>query len=142
VAQIIPPAVTQLCEGLSNWTSLRRLELSNIAFLDDGLELARALTKSMCTGPVQIILSQAVFMLPISVLHIALGVPVVGELRLIDVYQHSIWGPRLRMGDVEESLSNSEYRDHASPHDCLERLRAVVSCTVRTERLMGGDREL
>ncbi|KAF8523024.1 hypothetical protein JB92DRAFT_2885894 [Gautieria morchelliformis] len=136
---IIPPAVTQLCEALSNWTSLRRLELSNIAFLNNGLELAQALAKSTCTGPVQIILSQAVFMIPISVLHIALGVPALGELRLIDVYQHSIWGPRLRMGDVEGSLSNSEYSHR---HDGLERLRAVVSCMVKTERLMGGDREL
>ena len=81
-------------------------------------------------------------MLPTSVLHIVLGVPALRELRLIDVYQHSIWGPRMRVGDVEASLFTSDYITHISGDDCLERLRKVVSCVVKTERLMGGDREL
>lgn len=142
--QIVPFAVKQLCRVIPRWSSLRRLELSNIAFHNDGLELAQALTDSPHingAGPIQIVIRQAVFMLPISVLHIVLGVPALRELHLIDVYQHSIWGPRLRIADVQDSLLASEYMSHMSEQDCLERLREVVSCVVKTERLMGGDRE-
>lgn len=151
--------MTQLCRGISTWTSLKRLELSNIAFHNDGLELALALI-TICNcppfpfrrpdtstvGPVQIVIRQAVFMHPISVVRIALGVPSLRELRLVDVYQHSIWGPRVRMGDVERSRLivpfPAEDESLASDHDCLERLRDVVSCIAKTERLVGGDREV
>lgn len=79
-------------------------------------------------------------MRPLSVLQIALGVPALRELHLIDVYQHSIWGPMMRMDDLEGSILAPEDMRNASKDDCLQRLREVVSCAVSTVVSRGSER--
>jgi len=83
-------------------------------------------------------------MQPTPVLMIVLGCPSLAELRLVDVYQHSIWGPRLRRKDVEGVL-DGEFGLQLSDREKEEGLKIVkmvVKCIAKTERLMGGDREL
>ncbi|KAF8579959.1 hypothetical protein K439DRAFT_339820 [Ramaria rubella] len=144
---IVSTAAHQLCKAIATWSALHTLELSNIAFLNNGFDLcealldARTLPFSSYSGPVRVVISQAVFILPIVVLRIALGVSMLEELRLIDVYQHSIWGFRLRLDDVERLVTDERACGvYTSEKEALARVRDVVCCVARTERLIGGDR--
>ncbi|KAF8512730.1 hypothetical protein BU17DRAFT_53891 [Hysterangium stoloniferum] len=153
---IISTAANALCKAMHHWSALQSLHLANISFLHDGEELPDAYPPSPSPGLIQLTISQAVFMLPGSVLSIVLHSRALRSCRLVDVYQHSIWGPRLRLGDVEKLVGDCERGDGAG-HDCgegrgdmargmrvedLKRVRRVLRCVARTERLMGGDREL
>jgi len=59
------------------------------------------------------------------------------RVQLVDAYRESIWGARIRRSDIE-SAALASYPE-ASP-DTLEKIRDIVSCEARTERIMGGDR--
>lgn len=60
------------------------------------------------------------------------------EICLVDAYQESIWGRRLRRSDVE----NAAVALAASTGGgvALDRVREVVRCEARHERIIGGDR--
>jgi hypothetical protein len=55
------------------------------------------------------------------------------SIRLVDAYRESIWGARIRRGDIEAAAV-------IEIPGALERIRNVVSCEARTERIIGGDR--
>ena len=61
-----------------------------------------------------------------------------GVIRLVDAYSESIWGPRLRRSDIEKAvklLCRSEEQTAV-----IARVKRVVICEKKTERIMGGDR--
>jgi hypothetical protein len=84
------------------------------------------------------------------------------SVRLVDVYEGSIWGRRMRRGDVEQAaaavVSSKLQARIRKEHDLkpfmfqdgsaeaeeeaelVGRIREIVVCEVRTERFMGGDR--
>jgi len=72
-----------------------------------------------------------VFLSALVVAEISIGLKSLQHFQLIDCYIDSIWGPRLRLGDVERVAGTAED---------LQRVRAVVECEARLERIMGGDR--
>lgn len=145
---IVPTAANELCKAIRSWSSLRVLALSNMSFLHDGRELAAALLGLQSeradseSRTLHVSISKAVFMQPSPVLEIALGCPSLIEIRLIDVYQHSIWGSRLRRKDVEAILDSLPELTDQRKAELLEIVKMVVKCGAKTERLMGGDREL
>lgn len=81
--------------------------------------------------------------------------PQLEDVRLVDAYQQSIWGPRLRRSHIEaaarvqiELESAEEDSAVGSSHmegmltDILHRIRRTVVCQGRFERIIGGDRVL
>lgn len=58
------------------------------------------------------------------------------EIRLVDAYQESIWGPRLRRSDIE-AVALAMNKDE---EEVLERVRRLIRCEAKTERIVGGDR--
>lgn len=59
-------------------------------------------------------------------------------IRVVDAYQESIWGRRLRRSDIEKAALT--LRLEMTETEILERVRTLVKCEARHERIMGGDR--
>jgi hypothetical protein len=60
------------------------------------------------------------------------------QVRLVDAYSESIWGPRLRRSDVEKAAETLCHTDDQNA--VIARIKMVVTCEKKTERIMGGDR--
>lgn len=79
-----------------------------------------------------------------------LGMSKLEHVSLIDAYQESIWGLRVRRSDIEaaaalivRSASSNEDEVHeAEILAAIELVRKKVLCAGKTERIMGGDRIL
>lgn len=159
--QIVPTATAYICEAIRYWSRLRALNLSNISFQNHGSDLVDALSFVLPRGnPIILIdrsdwlstdkeeeayfdltIKQAVHMHPMWISSLVTANVLIRSIELVDVYQESIWGPRLRLQDVEQSLmSILIYLDMQMP--MIERTRSIVRCSAKTERLMGGDREV
>ena len=61
------------------------------------------------------------------------------SVRLVDTYWHSIWGPRVRLRDVEDAVRKIQSLGESEREEALERVRRVVKCEKKTERIQGGD---
>ena len=62
------------------------------------------------------------------------------RVRLVDAYSESIWGPRLRRSDIEKAVIVLVGGDLEAQMAAMERVKKVVTCEKKTERIMGGDR--
>lgn len=109
-----------------------------------------------------IYLGLVTFLDPLEIATIACspGMTSLRSIRVVDAYQGSIWGPRVRIMDVEKALTAHFLESHKTPstageyegldrtkwksiphlEDQIWRLRQIVRCEARTERIMGGDR--
>ncbi len=116
-------------------------------------------------------LNQVIFLDPAEVARIACSPSLSPSLRhlcVVDAYQDSIWGPRIRFSDVEsavrkwfepvqqsdlydvgthqDSVNIQYYGDHLKSlghldlRGSLSRIREVVNCEAKVDRIMGGDR--
>ncbi|KLO15538.1 hypothetical protein SCHPADRAFT_849438 [Schizopora paradoxa] len=111
-------------------------------------------------------LSQVIFLDPAEVARIACAPSLARTLRrlsVVDAYQDSIWGPRVRLSDVESALRRHSELIHDIDackigenrvdelhidggerlrylHSNLIRLREIVRCEAKIDRIMGGDR--
>ncbi|KAF6751142.1 hypothetical protein DFP72DRAFT_816878 [Ephemerocybe angulata] len=151
---IVPPAVPYLFQAFSTYTNLRELTITHVAFVIELIVIPPIPTLE------KVNFGQATFVEPIwmakSILDTcALPDSKLREVRLVDVYTHSIWGSRLRRSDLEEAAAQS-LRSLHTPSDSIdaaERLdtrirdakdtiRRVVVCQAKTERKYGGDRAL
>jgi hypothetical protein len=56
------------------------------------------------------------------------------EVRLVDTYIESIWGWRIRRSNIEVAAAE------LIGEEGIERVRRLVVCEGKTERIMGGDR--
>lgn len=97
-----------------------------------------------------IYIGQVTFLRPAEVAMIAIErrLSALLRIRVVDGYGGNIWGPRVRIGDIEEAVK-SAFRDadasgsktgYLQVGRCLERVRELVVCEALTERIMGGDR--
>lgn len=57
---------------------------------------------------------------------------------MVDAYQESIWGRRLRRSDIEKAALALTLNMTAPT--VVDRIREIVRCEARHERIMGGDR--
>lgn len=56
------------------------------------------------------------------------------EVRLVDTYCESIWGWRIRKSNIETAAME------LMGEEGVDRVRRLVICEGKTERIMGGDR--
>jgi hypothetical protein len=80
------------------------------------------------------------------------GTEQLDHVKLVDAYRESIWGLRIRRRDVETAAlaiaaSSFLYNTHSTwggaldtPDGIIARVRGIVSCEAKTERIVGGDR--
>jgi hypothetical protein len=150
--KIVPPATIGLSFALLTWTKLRFLKLTNMSFenLEDGVHLASSLSSS--THPLLrvIHIGQTVFMSPLAAVLITQRLPSLEKLLLVDVYSASIWGKRLRMGDIEKCMlklvdiqKSRSILDEAlaiNENENWESSKERIEVRVETERIIGGDR--
>ena len=64
------------------------------------------------------------------------------SVRLVDTYRHSIWGHRIRRRDIENAavlLADVIAGGEERRREVLERVRRIVRCEKKTERIQGGD---
>lgn len=99
---------------------------------------------------------QVTFLRPAEVAMIALEprLQALIQVRVVDAYGGNIWGPRVRIGNVEDALVSALRRGTSTDgvssdfveveevvlNGYLERIRKLVSCEALTERIIGGDR--
>lgn len=142
---IVPAATDQLFRGLTSWSNLSYLSLSAISFSRCRGRSLLALSPERHPALKRITIQRAVFVLPGYVASCAIQCGEgLEELLLVDAYQESIWGPRVRKADVEEAVTSGQI-EHDGAVDrstAFALVRRLVRCEARTERLEGGDREL
>lgn len=160
--QIVPSATPYLFSAISTWSNLRHLKLTNLALpsgqnpilsqsiLPRSHSNSSTSRSSLCT----IHLGQTAFLDPSEIARIVCSthLPSLQEVKVVDAYRGSIWGPRIRIADIEAAATalvleihkeqdlRSDDENPILPHDRLVRIREIVRCEAKTERLMGGDR--
>ncbi|KAI0057309.1 hypothetical protein BV25DRAFT_1831295 [Artomyces pyxidatus] len=167
---IVPTACSSLFGHLGRWTHLQHLHLANISFPlsnyphDAETEPPYSMTIPSMPALLTLYIGQATLVpvRPLAHLVCSPQMDALREVRLVDCYVGSIWGPRVRRGDVERAASalcggGGQEFEHAgdgggllgetdgwrrglTPEKAVSRVRVVVRCEALTERIIGGDR--
>lgn len=116
---------------------IEKLSLSNIHFPPPPASsvFAGTFTFQTHSSLQEIHIGQAIYTSPSSVAALVMIIPSLRSLTLEDAYISSIWGPRVREADVLAELKHLRDEDPRR-----QRLKDIVRCTVRLERIVGGDR--
>ncbi|CDO78263.1 hypothetical protein BN946_scf184491.g8 [Trametes cinnabarina] len=146
VQQIVPSATYHLIRALSTWTAIEHITLTNLSFPSDELGVNTPFSRDAPLLPAlpslrTLYVGQATLMPPSAVASM-LALPEHAALlsvRLVDTYRHSIWGPRIRRRDIEQAAVALAHLSEDARAQLVERVRLVVSCEKKTERIMGGD---
>lgn len=154
---------------MQTWTRLRRLKLTNLAFpltpsltFEEPLPRAfglvsppnNTIAKSPLSRLETIYLGQITFLYPSEIAMIACAPELISlrSIQVVDAYQGSIWGPRVRLVDVEKAATHLYLQALGSDSETspstiefflkehIERVRALVRCEGKNERIIGGDR--
>jgi len=63
------------------------------------------------------------------------------RVRLVDAYCESIWGSRVRRSDIEKAAQAIIFPQDGLQYEVvLARIRKLLTCEKKTERIIGGDR--
>ena len=117
-----------LLGAIRTWTDIEHITLTNLSFPEHTLPLLPT-PPSLRT----LYLGQATFLPPAAVALMVARCPSTLELvRLVDTYHASIWGSRIRRRDIEKAEMGTD--------STVERVRLLVRCEAKNERIMGGDR--
>ncbi|TBU23354.1 hypothetical protein BD311DRAFT_768597 [Dichomitus squalens] len=146
---IVPSATFHLARAISTWTAIEHITLTNMSFPSDQLGRNTPFAEAPLLPPLQslrtLYIGQST-LLPPSAVAAMVARPCEGArlelVRLVDTYRHSIWGPRICRKDVEDAamvLGDVVDAGEERRREVLERVRRVVRCEKRTERIMGGD---
>ncbi|EKM78378.1 hypothetical protein AGABI1DRAFT_129494 [Agaricus bisporus var. burnettii JB137-S8] len=160
---IVPAALSYVLQALATHTNLTHLTLSHVKFPDNGEILLLPEFPSLKS----LTLSQVIFLRSDIVLEYLMKSANIHpfecqgsqleSIRLIDAYQHSIWGSRLRRSHIENAATRrftfEAFNDDSLPHadqadsmltevSVLQKIRRVVLCQGKFERIIGGDRVL
>jgi len=152
--KIVPTATYYLFQSIATWTLVEHITLTNLSFPSDSLDLHGPLVRNApLLPPLQhlrtLYLGQATLLPASAIAAMALqdvradGKEYRGcleQIRLVDAYQESIWGRRLRRADIEKAALASPMLRDLGAEVVLERIRNVVTCEAMNERIMGGDR--
>ncbi|KAF9453305.1 hypothetical protein P691DRAFT_694929 [Macrolepiota fuliginosa MF-IS2] len=154
-AAIVPAALPHVLRALATQTNLTHLTLSHAKFPDNGEVLSLPRFPSLKT----LTLSQVIFLQPEIVagflMNSGAGCSQLEYIELVDAYQQSIWGPRLRrsnieaaahvhvqLGDIGEDGVTQPNRTESILAEVLHKIRRIVVCRGKFERIIGGDRVL
>ncbi|KAI9070369.1 hypothetical protein FKP32DRAFT_1558101 [Trametes sanguinea] len=143
---IVPSATYHLIRALSTWTAIEHITLTNLSFPSDELGVNTPFSRDAPLLPAlpslrTLYVGQAT-LLPPSAVAAMLALPEYGAIssvRLVDTYRHSIWGPRIRRRDIEQAAQGLVGLAEDARAKLVERVRRVVRCEKKTERIMGGD---
>ncbi|KAI8972430.1 hypothetical protein BD414DRAFT_581328 [Trametes punicea] len=143
---IVPSATYHLIRALSTWTAIEHITLTNLSFPSDELGLNTPFSRDAPLLPGlpslrTLYIGQAT-LLPPSTVAAMLALPeyaTLSHVRLVDTYRYSIWGPRMRRRDIEQAAETLGGLREEQRAELIERVRRVVSCEKKTERIMGGD---
>jgi len=160
--QIVPSALRHALRAIEGYTNLTELTLTHLSMTyenDNGIPILPSLKKLQ--------IGQAIFMQPSTIakfilspsehrfqskltlfLIMHLEMKNLHCVNLVDAYTNSIWGPRVRRADVEyaalQFTDGQPLIDTGQPvwTDNLveDRIKAILTCTAKTERIIGGDR--
>ncbi|KAH7912499.1 hypothetical protein BJ138DRAFT_1083491 [Hygrophoropsis aurantiaca] len=139
---IVAPFSSRLFEAFGAWSNIRHIKVTNIAFSYFHASLRSPLLPDIPSLRT-LYIGQATFLAPQSITAIFFEniMTNLESIRLVDAYGGSIWGPRIRRSDLENVaaliLSESGSVDDGA---ILDRIRRIVFCEKKTERIMGGDR--
>lgn len=133
---------------MAEWSRVEQITLSNIAF-PSHFALPFSSETSDDRGPPffptlpqlhTVYIGQAAGLHPqiIAAIIFGPGQDHLERVRVVDAYKASIWEPRLRRKDVLNAALSSQL--DLSPEVVEERVKRLVSCEAKTERIMGGDR--
>lgn len=162
--QIVPSATSYICKAIPYWSHLRALNLSNISFPNHGTELVTALklvppggapiipndqSDELTAGTEQeekeayfdLTLSDAIQIHPLCISSIVLGNVLIRSIQLVDVYRDTIWGSRMQLRDVEQSLLSIFEDQDPDTHTevAIKVIRSVVRCSHRKKGLLDDD---
>ena len=140
--KIVPPVASCLLKHFSTWHHIRDITVTNVSFATG--------TDSACCGPLMgnvpslrtLYIGQATCLHPQAVAGMLCQgrMARLDRVRLVDAYSESIWGPRLRRSDIEKAVIVLVGGDLEAQMAAMERVKKVVTCEKKTERIMGGDR--
>ena len=116
--------------------------------IDDGVHFFSTVSSSTHPDLRTIHIGQTVFMAPKTALLILRNIPLLEKLTLVDVYPASIWGKRLRIGDIKRAFTKDEDGSRRGYFENMtsektpdwDETKARIVCKVQKERIMGGDR--
>ncbi|TFK75618.1 hypothetical protein BDN72DRAFT_447269 [Pluteus cervinus] len=141
---IVPSALESLLRAAETYTNLTYLKLGNFAAMT-AIPHIPSLRR--------LYLGRAVFLDPSVIARFVLSPEAnnLESLRLVDTYQESIWGPRVRRSDVETAAIQHILGDISMQQPrtieqeqlisaATDKIRRIVRCEGVTERIIGGDR--
>ncbi|KAF8547203.1 hypothetical protein OG21DRAFT_951105 [Imleria badia] len=142
---IVPTVASCLFKQFSSWCNIREITVTNISFttcsgpggLGEYPPLLGGIPslRSLYIGQATFLHAHAVagmFCQGSGMAHLAL-------VRLVDAYPESIWGARLRRSDIVKAVTML-CRTEELQMSVIARVKGVVTCEKKTERIMGGDR--
>ena len=143
------PAVYPLFAALSSYTLLTCLHLTNIAFPHPivtpdvqwkGIPYIPSL-RSLYLGQATFLPAEEVaeFMLR-CMIHSTNNSSSPERVQLVDVYEESIWGSRLKMPGLLAASTKLDMKDQYMGSPLLNFVEKLVFVDAKTERIMGGDR--
>ncbi|OCH84351.1 hypothetical protein OBBRIDRAFT_415130 [Obba rivulosa] len=144
---IVPAATHHLFRAIHTWTRIEHITLTNLSFPADPLGLHAPFSHTTPLLPaiphLRTVYLGQVTLLPPSVIAAMICLPDTHNLervRLVDAYRESIWGPRIRRSDVERAVREITAGEDAQADALVDKVRRLVRCEAKTERIMGGDR--
>ncbi|KAI0694101.1 hypothetical protein BC835DRAFT_1031004 [Cytidiella melzeri] len=150
---IVPTAVDHLFRAIATWNLVETVKLTNISFPHGPPELPASSDYKPLLPPLprlrHLYLGQATYLPPGAIAATALQCidgpdgelrSSLEQIRLVDAYQESIWGKRLRRTDVERAALALPMSKMLDVEAVLRRIRSLVQCEAMNERIMGGDR--
>jgi len=140
--KIVPLVASCLFKQFSSWCNIREIIVTNISFNATSSDPEGALPpligdipslRSLYVGQATFLHAQAV-----AGMFCQGRMAQLGDVRLVDAYSESIWGPRLRRSDIEKAVTMLCRAEEQMA--VIARVKRVVTCEKKTERIMGGDR--
>ncbi|KAG2034447.1 hypothetical protein BDR03DRAFT_993693 [Suillus americanus] len=139
---IVAPVASRLCRIFGTWSNIQDIMVTNITFSVDPDNLVMPLLPEI-PGLRTLYVGQATFLSAGSVAAIFCinRMPSLERVRLVDAYCESIWGSRIRRSDIEKAAQTIIFpQDEVQYEGVLSRIRKLLTCEKKTERIIGGDR--
>ncbi|KAG1807497.1 uncharacterized protein BJ212DRAFT_749570 [Suillus subaureus] len=138
---IVAPVASRLCRIFGTWSNIQDITVTNITFSVDPDNSVPLLPE--IPGLRTLYVGQATFLSAGSVAAIFCinRMPSLERVRLVDTYCESIWGSRIRRSDIEKAAQIIMLPQDEVQYGCvLLRIRKLLTCEKKTERIIGGDR--
>ncbi|KAG2159450.1 uncharacterized protein EDB93DRAFT_1237569 [Suillus bovinus] len=139
---IVAPVASRLCRTFGIWSNIQDITVTNITFSVESDDSVMPLLPEI-PGLRTLYVGQATFLSAGSVaaLFCVNRMASLERVRLVDAYCESIWGSRIRRSDIEKAVQIIMFPQDAAQYEgVLSRIRNILTCEKKTERIIGGDR--